>query len=357
MIRASPAERCLCAVPLGEVLHKDGKLDEADGLLRSSLEIRAKTLGEGNAATQAVLQELVAVSTDRGSPRRRRRSGQGWSLPRSESARETLEDRSVEPIRPMPLRQDHRGPTDAQGIGALASLQQGDPCCALAFYPGAPFSAASALNARPPSPRRPLPAALLWTALTILGRSASAQTPPPETKATEPPTPLAVPQPFPLLLGLFDLSGAHTFPAAVTGTSGRMGSTFITGRIAPVFRVGPKLYLSLPLDGSISFYDFRGDPGLLPGGGSPWDQVRIFAIGLQGRYRIDDHWVLLTEINAASAGARGARFGDTLSTGATFGTLYRFGPELTVGLLLTAQTRLARGPLVLPVPASSGSSP
>jgi len=53
---------------LREVLHKNGRLDEADGLLRSSLEIRAKTLGDGNAATQAVLQELVAVSTDRGKP-------------------------------------------------------------------------------------------------------------------------------------------------------------------------------------------------------------------------------------------------------------------------------------------------
>ena len=160
-----------------------------------------------------------------------------------------------------------------------------------------------------------------------------------------------MPPPFPLVLGIFDLSGAHTFPAVVAGTSGSMGSTFVTGRLAPVIRVSSNLYLSLPLDGSVSFYDFRGDPGLLPSGGVPWDQVRTYAVGLQGRYRIDEHWVLLGEINGASAGARGAPFGETLSIGGTVGARYQFGPELNVGLLLTVQTRLARGLFVLPVPA------
>jgi hypothetical protein len=130
-----------------------------------------------------------------------------------------------------------------------------------------------------------------------------------------------------------------------------MSSTFITGRIAPVFRVSSKLYLSVPLDGSVSFYDFGGrDPGLLPGGGVPWDQVRTYAIGLQGRYRIDEHWVLLGEANMASAGARGAAFDDTLSFGGTFGARYQFSPELNVGLLLTVQTRLARSLFILPLP-------
>jgi len=170
------------------------------------------------------------------------------------------------------------------------------------------------------------------------------------TPAEGPPTAVGQPQPFPLVLGIFDLSGVETFPANVAGTSGSMGSTFVTGRIAPVFRVSSKLYLSIPLDGSVSFYDFRGDPGLLPGGGVPWDQVRTYAVGLQARYRIDEHWVLLGEINVASAGARGSAFDDTISVGGTFGARYQFGPELNIGLLLTVQTRLARSLFILPVP-------
>jgi hypothetical protein len=158
------------------------------------------------------------------------------------------------------------------------------------------------------------------------------------------------PQPFPLLLGLFDLSGTSTFPATVAGTSAQMSSTFVIGRLAPVIRVSRKLYLAFPLDGSVSFYKFDGDPGLLPGGGSPWDQVRTFAIGVQARYRVDERWVLLGEVNLASAGARGAPFGKTLSTGATFGAQLRLAPELMVGVLLTVQTRLALGIFVLPVP-------
>jgi hypothetical protein len=171
--------------------------------------------------------------------------------------------------------------------------------------------------------------------------------------AEAPPAAVGSPQPFPLFLGIFDLSAVYTFPARVAGTSGSMASTFVTGRIAPVIKVSPKLYLSVPLDGSVSFYDFKNDPGLLPTpkGGVPWDQVRTFAIGLQGRYKVDDHWALLGEVNVASAGARGSAFDDTISVGGTFGARYQFSPELNVGLLLTVQTRLARSLFILPVPA------
>jgi hypothetical protein len=185
----------------------------------------------------------------------------------------------------------------------------------------------------------------------VFGRPASAQSPPAETKAAEPPPPVGAQQPLPLLLGVFDLSSAYTFPAKVTGTPGRMSSTFVTGRLGPVIRLNSNLYLSFPLDGSVSFYEFEGDPGLLPGGGAPWDQVRAFAVAAQARYRVDEHWILLGEINLASTGARGAPFEKTLSTGATFGAQYRFGPDLTLGLLLSVQTRLAQGLFVLPVPS------
>ena len=194
-------------------------------------------------------------------------------------------------------------------------------------------------------------ATALCAALAVFGRVALAQSPAAETTAPEAPPAVGAQQPFPLLLGLFDLSAAYTFPAKVTGGAGRMSSTFLTGRLAPVIRLNPRLYLSFPLDGSVSFYQFEGDPGLLPAGGSPWDQVRSFAVGAQARYRVDEHWILLGEINLASTGARGAPFGKTLSTGATFGAQYRFGPDLTLGLLLTVQTRLAQGIFVLPVPS------
>ena len=158
--------------------------------------------------------------------------------------------------------------------------------------------------------------------------------------------------PLPLVLGIFDISVATTFSARVLNTSSTMTSTFVAGRIAPVIPVSRKLFIAFPLDASVSFYQFRGDPELLGnGGGIPWDQVRTFALGAQARYKFDDHWAAVGEVNIASAGARGAPFGETISGGATFGATYRFSRELTVGAVLTMQTRLARGLFVLPVPA------
>lgn len=65
---SKPLNAAYARFRMGEVLHKNGKLDEADAMLRSSLVVRAKALGDANAGTQAVLQELVAVSTERGKP-------------------------------------------------------------------------------------------------------------------------------------------------------------------------------------------------------------------------------------------------------------------------------------------------
>jgi hypothetical protein len=43
--KAEPLDAAYVRFRMGEVLHKNGKLDEADAMLRSSLEVRAKTLG------------------------------------------------------------------------------------------------------------------------------------------------------------------------------------------------------------------------------------------------------------------------------------------------------------------------
>jgi hypothetical protein len=68
LVGSKPLNAAYARFRMGEVLHKNGKLDEADAMLRSSLVVRAKALGDANAGTQAVLQELVAVSTERGKP-------------------------------------------------------------------------------------------------------------------------------------------------------------------------------------------------------------------------------------------------------------------------------------------------
>lgn len=203
---------------------------------------------------------------------------------------------------------------------------------------------------------RTLLAALVGASLGSLVPSARAQVasvpPPPEARQDRngesigPPAP-----PLPLVLAAFDVSGATTFPAQVLTTSSTMTSTFITGRIAPVIPVTPRLFLAFPIDGGVSFYQFQGDPQLIANGRIPWDQVRTYALGAQGRYKFDDHWAAVAEVNIASAGARGAPFGETISGGATFGATYRFSKQLTVGLVLTMQTRLARGLFVLPLPA------
>ena len=127
-----------------------------------------------------------------------------------------------------------------------------------------------------------------------------------------------------------------------------MSSSSLYARIALLVPAGERLFLSFPIDAAVTSYEFSGDPRLLPEGGKPWDQVRTFSIGTQARYRFDQHWAVIAGANVASAGVRGASFGDTLSGGGTLGVAYSFSQKLTLGAILTAQSKLAGGLLVLP---------
>jgi hypothetical protein len=149
----------------------------------------------------------------------------------------------------------------------------------------------------------------------------------------------------------FDLAGGYSGEGEIQDTSGAaMGSTSVYGRIALLVPVGRALFLSFPLDAAVTFYRFRNDPLLLPEGGTPWDQVRTYSIGVQMRYAIDQSWALLAGANLASSGARGSSFGDTLTGGGTLGFSYSFSRELTLGVLVTAQSQLSGGVFVIPFP-------
>jgi hypothetical protein len=193
---------------------------------------------------------------------------------------------------------------------------------------------------------------LVW----LMGIPASAQSSElaGETEEARKPTPgsllLGRPPSAPRTAVTFDVLGSHAFDGEVKGTSGSMTSSSLYARLALLVPVGERLFLSFPIDAGVTFYEFTGDPHLLPGGGGPWDEVRTFSVGAQARYRFDQHWGVIAGANLASAGVRGASFGDTLSDGGTLGVSYRFSSELTLGGIVTAQSKLAGSLFVLPLP-------
>ena len=149
----------------------------------------------------------------------------------------------------------------------------------------------------------------------------------------------------------FDVAGAAAIDGQIQGASGaQMGSSSAYAQLAAMAPIGEHLRLRFVVDGATTFYRFSGDPFLVPGGGIPWDQVRSSSIGVQATYVWERRWVLTVAGNVASAGVRGASFGDTLTGGGTVGFSYSFSSGLRVGLLLTAQSQLTGGLFVLPFP-------
>jgi hypothetical protein len=149
----------------------------------------------------------------------------------------------------------------------------------------------------------------------------------------------------------FEVAGASSIDGQIQGASGaQMGSSSAYAQLAFMAPIGGHLGVRFAVDGATSFYRFSGDPLLVPGGGIPWDQVRSSSIGLQAMYVWERKWALMLAGNVASAGARGASFGDTLSGGGTVGFSYTFPSGLLLGVLVTAQSRLSGDLFVLPFP-------
>lgn len=149
----------------------------------------------------------------------------------------------------------------------------------------------------------------------------------------------------------FDVAGATSMDGQIQGTSGaQMGSSSAYAQLAFMAPIGGHLGVRFAVDGATSFYRFSGDPLLVPGGGIPWDQVRSSSIGLTAMYVWERKWALIVGGNVASAGVRGASFGDTLSGGGTVGFTYTFPSGLLLGVLVTAQSKLSGGVFALPFP-------
>ena len=149
----------------------------------------------------------------------------------------------------------------------------------------------------------------------------------------------------------FDVAGATSMDGQIQGTSGaQMGSSSAYAQLAFMAPIGGHLGVRFAVDGATSFYRFSGDPLLVPGGGIPWDQVRSSSIGLTAMYVWERKWALIVGGNVASAGVRGASFGNTLSGGGTVGFTYTFPSGLLLGVLVTAQSKLSGGVFALPFP-------
>jgi hypothetical protein len=157
----------------------------------------------------------------------------------------------------------------------------------------------------------------------------------------------------------FNVIGGDTLSAGIHGVSGSLSSTEVgvsAGVFVPLSR---KVILGFGAGDGESYYHFSGPSGLVARGSgeSPWSHVRTLTANSRIMYRYDEHWTFLAGVNGSSAGADGARFGDTLTVGGSAGAIYRFSEDLTLGLGVTGQSRLGSSPTILPIPFVSWALP
>jgi hypothetical protein len=147
-----------------------------------------------------------------------------------------------------------------------------------------------------------------------------------------------------------DASGSHTSSANIHGTDGNVSSTRAGVKIGAQIPVNDRLSFGVSADWANTFYRFNGASGFTPDGVRPWGTVQVFSIGGRFKYHIDDNWTVLAEINGASSGEQGAKFGSTLTGGGSAGATYRFSDSLTAGLVLAGESQLESHPLIVPFP-------
>lgn len=194
------------------------------------------------------------------------------------------------------------------------------------------------------------------------GAQAAAATPPPAVVGAGVPAPEAVPvtpaqTDFHLLN--FNVTAGDTHSAGLHGAGGSLSSTEVGASASLLVPFSRQLILGFGVGDGESYYHFSGPSGLVPRGGSeaPWSHIRTLTANSRIIYKYDDHWTFLAGVNGSSAGADGARFGDTLTAGGSAGAIYKFSDDLTLGLGVTGQSRLESSPTILPIPFVSWALP
>lgn len=142
----------------------------------------------------------------------------------------------------------------------------------------------------------------------------------------------------------------YDFQSDLDGASGsvaRWNSGVDLGLTMPA---SDRLSITLGLATGLTDYDFTGDTGLLPGVQEPWGDVLSHSIGLTGFYRFDKSNSAFLGLNVSSSGESDASFEDTISGGLFAGYARAYSETLTLGVGLSAQSRLEDGILVIPFP-------
>lgn len=163
--------------------------------------------------------------------------------------------------------------------------------------------------------------------------------------------------PHPGLNFQFDLEGSHGFDANLDGVSGNFDRTRLGAKLSITTPLSESFILSASFGAGASIYDFHGQTGLVPGTQDPWETIRTASIGLSAVYRVDKQWTVFGGLNAASSGEDGSDFSDTLTGGGGIAASYALSEKLTIGLGVTAQTRLEDNLFIIPFPTVDWTLP
>jgi hypothetical protein len=101
-------------------------------------------------------------------------------------------------------------------------------------------------------------------------------------------------------------------------------------------KVSERLVAGVDVGYALDDYSFSGATAL--GGGEPWEDIHRLTVGNTYRYRFSDDWSLFARPSVELALESGGDWDDALVFGAIAAVSRRFGPDLTVGAGLGAET-------------------
>lgn len=124
-------------------------------------------------------------------------------------------------------------------------------------------------------------------------------------------------------------------------------------------RIGTALDVSIPAgkDGTVLvggraqhlMYSFDGATGF-GAGGEPWDNATELGVTLGYRHNLNDHWGVVVGAGVGAGFEAGADFADAITYSGRVAFTYSFSDRATVGLGVSAGSRLEDNALLLPVP-------
>lgn len=143
---------------------------------------------------------------------------------------------------------------------------------------------------------------------------------------------------------------SHTFETKLKDGPGKSSVSRAAASFGIGIPVAEQSTLDFDVSSEVSWYDWKDATGFVAGKDEPVRDTQDTSLSVRFSTQLDQKWIGFVGADINSSAEWGADFGDSLTYGGMIGATYLASESFSIGIALSARTRLEDDARFLPVP-------